>query len=88
MDIDKIKEIYGESMLVTVRENISNINNNIRYLHSLNILDTNELFESCTPIFLYDEEEFKNRINALVEKLGTDYIDKIYDDLGLLEELM
>ncbi len=88
MDIEKIKEIYGNSMLEDMSENIDTVKHNINYLHSINILDTNELVESYTPIFLYEEKEFENKINILISKLGPNYVDKIYDNLGVLEELL
>lgn len=88
MDINKIKEIYGEDKLELFKGNIDIVSKNILYLKKIGIDETNELIESYAPIFLYDNNEFINKINLLIRKLGDNYIDKIYDNIGVLEELL
>ena len=34
------------------------------------------------------KSNFKNKMNNFIEKLGFDYIDKIENDISLLEELL
>lgn len=90
MDINynKISEIYGKSMLENIKENFDIVTNNIRYLIKLNFTDVEDIFERYVPIFLNDEEIFKNKINELIKKIGINYVEEIENNLDILEELV
>ena len=90
MDIDlgKIEEIYGVDILNLVKENIDDINKNIKYLIYLNFEDVENIFERYTPVFICNFIEFKNKIDKLINKLGKNYVSIIENDLGILEELL
>lgn len=88
ININKIEEIYGLDILNLVKENIEDVNKNINYLIYLNFNDVEDIFERYVPIFICSYDEFKNKINKLINKLGNDYVDIIENDLGILEELL
>lgn len=88
IDFRKIKEIYGEDVLVACNENIDELVKNINYLIKLGFDDYEEIIERFAPAFLEDYEIVKERIDKLIERLGFDYINILSEDMGLWEELM
>lgn len=88
MDFEKIKEIYGEEILKELIDNKEEVQKNIYYMIKLNFEDTEDIFERITPLFITDNKTFKNKIDSLIKRLGTDYVDIIESNLGLLEELL
>ena len=88
INYDKILDIYGESCLVLILENIQNIEKNINYLNGLGYTDTIDIFERYPYLFIKTNTEFENQINSLITKLGINHVDIIENNLDLLEELM
>jgi len=88
INYDNIKETYGDEIIEEINNNIDMVKDNINYLVKLNFTDIESIFERYTLLFLYNEEEFKEKINNLINKCGTNYVDIIESDLSLLEELM
>ena len=62
--------------------------NNINYLNSRNITIIEDIVERYGIILLYDEEDFKERIDSLINKLGDNYIEELENNVDLLEELL
>ena len=87
IDLDKIREIYDEDMIISVKENMSDVKKNINFMVSLGFDDVVGLFESCTPVFIMDANEFKTKMTNLINKLGDDYVRLIEEDLNLLESI-
>ena len=83
IDFDKIKEIYGDDTLFEVRNNMKTVINNMNYLVSKNLFNVDDIFERYTLIFLYDENDFKNKVDKLYIKYGTE----IDDNMELWEEI-
>lgn len=88
INFDKIEEIYGNEMLNLVKENIDSVIKNINYFIFLGFNDIEDIFERYPEIFIEFPHQFKNKINLLIKKIGINYVDKIEDDLSLLEELL
>ena len=61
---------------------------NIKYFISLGFEDTEDIFERQVLIFICPKEEFRVKINNLIKKLGNNYIEKIENDISLLDELL
>jgi len=88
IDFNKINEIYGDDVIVAIKDNIDDIKANISYLEKLKFTDIEDIFERYTLIFIDTPSSFKDKINQLINKLGNDYVDIIENDLSILEELM
>lgn len=90
IDYEKIKEIYGEKVLESLKneEELNNFIKNIKYLSSKNIECIDEIINSYYLIFLYDYSDFKEKIDNLITKLGDNYNDIIGNNMGVLEELL
>ena len=87
IDFNKINEIYGEDIIVAIKDNIDDVKENISYLEKLRFNDIEDIFERYTLIFIDTPSSFKDKINQLINKLGNDYVDIIENDLSVLEEL-
>ena len=87
IDFNKINEIYGEDIIVAIKDNIDDVKENISYLEKLRFNDIEDIFERYTLIFIDTPSSFKDKINQLINKLGNDYVNIIENDLSVLEEL-
>lgn len=87
IDFDKISIIYGNETLSEIKEIIDDVIKNINYMYKLGFNDVEDIFEREALLFLYDNNEFKSKLDKLIHKLGITYIDEIENDLSLLEEL-
>ena len=88
INISKIKEIYGEEILNDIRNSIEDVNKNISYLVYLKFTDVEDIVERVTPLFINDFASFKFKIDSLIKKLGSNYVEQIEEDISLLEDLL
>ena len=87
-DFGKIREIYGEDVLISCNDNLDDFVKNINYLISLGFDDYEDIIERFTLAFIDDHEIVKKKIDNLINRLGTDYINILGEDMGLWEELL
>ena len=87
INYDKILGIYGQDMLISILENLKDVESNVNYLNSLGYSDTIDIFERYPYIFIQTENEFKSKINELKNKIGDNHVEIIENNLELLEEL-
>lgn len=87
VDFDKISEIYGGEVLREMQENMDEVIKNVNYMYMLEFNDVEDIFEREILLFLYDHDTFKDKLNKLIYKLGLNYVEKIENDLSLLESL-
>lgn len=83
INIDKIKEIYGENSLYEIKNNLDNVINNVNYLIEYNIKNIEEILECYPYIFLMSEEEFKTMIDNYIKELGINYQEELEQDMSL-----
>lgn len=71
INYDKITEIYGEELLITILENVKDVESNINYLNSLGYIDTIDIFERYPYIFIKSEKDInkeKNNIKVYLQR--------------------
>lgn len=88
VNLNNIRDTYGDSLVLLIRDNIDDVMKNIDYLNKLNFTDTEDIFERYAILFLDTPSEFKNKIDNLIKELGNDYVDIIENDLSILENLL
>jgi len=88
IDFLKINDLYGDEMLKSFKENIETVIENLNYLVKLGFDNYEEIVERYAPILLLSSNEFKNKLNDLILKLGPDYLDKFETDMSLWENLL
>ena len=87
LDTDKLKEIYGESILYDIKENLEDISDNMNYLKTKKFTDIYDIFETNPYLFFNTPDVFQNKVNSLIEKLGVDYIEKLENNYNLWGEV-
>lgn len=88
IDFDNIRDTYGDDVILSIRDNIDDVNENIDYLKELKFIDVEDIFERYALLFLDAPSDFKEKFDKLINKLGSDYVDIIENDLSILEELL
>lgn len=88
IDFKKINEIYGTDILDGLRDNLEEVNKNIKYLYEIGIEDIEEVFERYAPIFISSNKEFTSKVNKLVGRLGNEYVEILAENLEYWSELL
>lgn len=88
VNVEKMKEVYGTEIYEIILNNMDIIEKNLKYLEELKFDDTSGIFERCPIIFTYFPNDFKKKINGLIKEIGENYVEKIENDIGVLEELL
>lgn len=83
LDIERVSEIYGESIIKEISTNIETLTNNIKYLENRHIDNADEVFDLYPYAFLQDEDTFKEKIDKLILTLGIEYVEKLQEDMTL-----
>lgn len=81
-------EIYGESTVDLINENIDDIVDNLMYLKSLEFNDIEDIFERYVFIFVEEPKTFRRKVNKLVSKLGEDYVSILEVNMDMWEEIL
>ncbi len=87
LNIEKLKEIYGETVLYDIKENLDSIIANINYLLSKKFKDIFDIFETYPYLFMNTPEVFQKKVDSLIEKLGVEYIEKLEHNYSLWGEV-
>ena len=88
VNLNNIRDTYGDNIVLLIRDNIDDVMKNIDYLNKLDFTDTEDIFERYAILFLDTPTEFKNKIDNLIKELGYGYVDIIENDLSILEKLL
>lgn len=87
IDYQKIATLYDKGVLNAVIERKDTVIANIDYLNGLGI-NSNEIFERYTPIFIKDTATFINSVEMLIKRLGDDYIAILEENIEYWGELL
>ncbi len=88
IDFDKIERVYGKSIIDSIYDMQEDCMQNVEYFYKLGFDSVEDIFEREVPIFICSHDEFKKKIDALINRLGPNYIDLIEEDISLLDELV
>ena len=80
IDIEKLEEIYGKSLVKEMHDDIENLIENMKYLNKLEFDDIYDIIEINPYLFLIDNNEFIKRINDLITSLGIEYLQILAED--------
>ena len=86
-DLDKIKEIYGESSIYEIQDNIEELISNMKYLSKLGFKDIYDILSTHPYMFLIEENDFKEKVDKLITELGVEYVEKLDEDTSLWESI-
>ena len=80
INLEKLEEIYGKSLVKEMRDDIENLIENMKYLDKLEFDDIYDIIEENPYLFLIDNNEFIKRINNLITSLGIEYLQILAED--------
>ncbi len=87
LDIEKLKEIYGENIVVDLHENMDSLVENMNTLISYGFKDPYDMVESNPYIFLTLPETFQEKIEKVIQKLGVNFVEQIEENMSLWSEI-
>ena len=87
IDFNRISHTYGDDIIDEIKDNIDDVTANIVYLTKLGFNDIEDIFESFAILFVDDPSSFKEKIDSLINELGTDYVEKLENDADLWTSL-
>lgn len=76
IDFEKINKIYGKDILDGLRDNLDEVNKNIKYLYEIGIECIEEVFEfiiNSASILTLTKEEIEKRVE-IIKLLGEDIV--------------
>ena len=80
INLEKLEEIYGKSLVKEMHDDIENLIENMKYLDKLEFDDIYDIIEINPYLFLIDDNEFIKRINNLITSLGIEYLQILAED--------
>lgn len=80
INLEKLEEIYGKSLVKEMHDDIENLIENMKYLDKLEFDDIYDIIEVNPYLFLIDNNEFIKRINDLITSLGIEYLQILAED--------
>lgn len=83
IDLEKIKEIYGNSSIYEISDNIDELKENMKYLYNLGIEDVLNIIELYPYMFLQERDVFKEKVDELINSLGDNYLEELSNDFNL-----
>jgi len=86
VDLNKMKEIYGEEILELIKDNMDIVVENILIMKKYNFSDIQWLFESSPAFFLNFPMDFEKKLKKIIKKVGLNYVQYIQENVCLLEE--
>jgi hypothetical protein len=89
IDLDTVAEIYGDSVVESLASAQEDTLRNIAYLISREFgEDVSDICNRFAPILLYDTDEFAEKVSALIDDMGEDYVDVMGEDMSCWEALL
>ncbi len=83
--IDELYDKYEPSVLQKL--NFENINQIIDFLNNEKMSYIDEVLTDYLDLFLFPCEEFIQKFNKLKQKYGDDLVEKISENMNILEEM-
>ena len=83
LDMKILRENFDEEMISKI--DLDNIKKILNYLDNNGIYYAKDLLLNSLDLFLLSSDEFVKRFEILKVKLGTDFVEKLGEDLALIE---
>ena len=83
IDIKILKENFDEELINQI--DLDNVSKIFKYLENNGIYYAKDLFLTSLDLFLCSIDEFIKKFENLKSKLGNEFVDKLGEDLSLIE---
>ncbi len=81
--VEILKENFDENLIRQI--DLENVCKIISYLNKNGVYYSKDLFLNSLDLFLYPSELFIKKFEYLKEVLGKEYVDKLGEDISLIE---
>jgi len=90
INLKTIEKLYGKYVLETLKDeyNYEQFEKNIIYLKNKKIESIEEIVERYYLIFLTEHQEFKEKVDNLIKRLGDNYIEILEENFSYWEEFI
>ncbi len=88
VDIEKIQNLYGESIIIEMKDNFGNVIDNLSYLKKNKIINYDEILENYPYLFILSPISFQKKTNQLLTKLGNHYNEILEKNISLWGEIL
>ena len=87
LDVEKIKEIYGNQAIYELKENLEDVIYNMNTLANHGFTDIYDIVEKNPYLFTKPTDIFEEYLEKLIQKLGVNFIEKLENDNSLWGEI-
>ena len=88
INFDKIEHIYGKNVIDSIYNSKEDVMKNLEFFYKLGFDSVEDIFERQVFVFICEHNEFKDKINSLINELGEDYIKILEEDISILDKLL
>ena len=85
LNLNKIKELYGETVKNEINEERELVENNLEFLYQLGFRNLDDIFYNYSIAFLQNKQKFQNKVLMLCKKIGDDYLNVLTNNIDLWE---
>ena len=87
VNLENMKEIYGEEIIEVILDNKDLIKENARTLEKYKFNDIENIFERYPNLFMNFPRQFEEKIIKLKEIYGEDFVNIIENNMDILENI-
>ncbi len=87
VNLENMKEIYGEEIIEVILNNKDLIKKNARTLEKYKFNDIENIFERYPNLFMNFPRQFEEKIIKLKEIYGEDFVNIIENNMDILENI-
>lgn len=88
INLEKIKELYGDNIVREMKNNLEEITENLKYLMTYNIENFYEILECYPYLFMKEPKSFQKKLDEFIMKIGDNYIEKLEKNMSMWSELI
>lgn len=89
VELDTIREIYGEDIVETMAHQQEDVLRNMEYLVKRNFGESvSDICNRFGILLLEDPKIFEERVNGLIADMGEDYVNLLAEDMSPWGDLM
>ena len=87
LNLKLIEDNFGKTVRDEIDDQIDLVLKNVEFLYKIGFRELDDIFYSFAIVFLQDEQKFQNKVLALCEKVGNNFVEILENNFDLWEEI-
>ena len=87
INLENMKEIYGEEIIKVIIDNEELIKENVKTLEKYKFNDIEDIIERYPTLLMNFPKQFEEKIKKLKKIYGEDFVNIIENDMSILENV-